>query len=75
MFCITLLCDLKAAQMNMQHSLIQKLMLNEFELGHYAFEAIKNICYVIDECAIDLSKQIFHENFPQVARTSMIRQG
>ena len=29
-------CDLKATEMNMQHSLIQELILYKFKLGHYA---------------------------------------
>ena len=29
-------CDLKAVQMNVQHSLIREHMLLEFELGHNA---------------------------------------
>ena len=37
-------CDLKATQMNVQHSLIQELRLFESELGHNAAEVTKNIC-------------------------------
>ena len=37
-------CDLKAAQINTQTSLIREFVLYEFELGHYAAEATKNIC-------------------------------
>ena len=43
------MCDLKAAQMNVQHNLIQKFILHEFELTHYAMEATKNICCVKSE--------------------------
>ena len=41
--------DLKATQMNVQHSLIQELLLYKFELGHKATEATKNICCAKDE--------------------------
>ena len=47
------MCDLKAAQMNVQHSLIRKLMLYEFEPGHNATEATKNICFAKGEGAVD----------------------
>ena len=40
---IASLCDLKAIQMNVQHSLIWELMLSEFALSHNATEATKNI--------------------------------
>ena len=40
--------DLKAAQMNVQHSLICELTL-EFEVGHSAAQTTKNIWYVKDE--------------------------
>ena len=36
--------DLKAAQMDLQYSLIHKLILNKFKLSHKAVEATKNIC-------------------------------
>ena len=36
--------DLKAAQMNVQCSLIWELMLYEFKLGNNGTEATKNIC-------------------------------
>ena len=36
--------DLKTSQMNVQYTLIRKLMLHAFELGHNAAEAIKNTC-------------------------------
>ena len=38
--------NLKAAQMNLQHSLIWEIILNEFELGHNTVEETKNICCV-----------------------------
>ena len=47
--------DLKAAQMNMQSSLIQGFMLYKFELAHNAAEATKNICCVKGEDAADHS--------------------
>ena len=34
-------CDLKATLINMQHSLIQELILYEFKLGHNTIEATK----------------------------------
>ena len=49
------MCDLKAAQMNVQHGLIWEFMLYKFELGHNAMEATKNICYVKSEGAVDHS--------------------
>ena len=39
--CIASLCGLKAAHLNVQHCLIQELMLYKFELGHNAAEATK----------------------------------
>ena len=38
------ICDMEAAQMNVQHILIRKLMLYEFDLDYNAVETIKNIC-------------------------------
>ena len=38
------ICDLKATQMNVPHSLIQKLMLYKFKLGQNTAETTKNIC-------------------------------
>ena len=35
-------CDLKAAQMNMQRNLIEEFY--EFELGHNTAEATKKVC-------------------------------
>ena len=49
------MCDLKAAQLNMQHSLIWQFMLYEFEWGYYTTEAAKNIFRVRVECAVDHS--------------------
>ena len=37
----------------MQWSLIQELMLYEFEQGHNATRAIKNICYTKDEGTVN----------------------
>ena len=53
--CILLhsVCDLKVAQINVQHSLIQKLLLYELETDNYATEATKNICSAIGEGAVD----------------------
>ena len=45
--------ELKATQMNMQHSLIWKLMLYEFKLGYNTMEATKDICCVKDEGVVD----------------------
>ena len=38
--------NLNVIQMNVQCSLIWELMLYEFEMGHNAMEATKNICWV-----------------------------
>ena len=38
------ICDLKAAQINMQWSLIQKFMFYKFELGDNVNETRKNNC-------------------------------
>ena len=38
--------DLKAAQINMKHSLILELVHYEFELGHNTMEVTENICCV-----------------------------
>ena len=48
-------CDLKAAQMNVQHNLIRKLMTYKFELGHDIEEASKNIRCAEGESAVDNS--------------------
>ena len=47
------LCDLKAAQMNEQCSLIQILMLYKFKMGHNSAKATKSIYYAKDEGAFD----------------------
>ena len=46
---------LEATQMNVQCSLIQKLVLYKFELGHNAAEATKKICHVKGESTVDHS--------------------
>ena len=46
---------LKAAQINVQCSLILELMFYKFELGHNATEATKNICHVKGEGTVDQS--------------------
>ena len=48
-------CNLKAAQMNVQHSLIRELMVYKFELSHKNVETIKNICCAKGEAEVDLS--------------------
>ena len=50
-----LMCDLKAAQMNMQW----ELMVYEFKLGHDSVETTKNICCAKDEGAVDHCYQKF----------------
>ena len=70
--------DSKAAQVNVQHSLIGELLLYEFELGHYSEEGRKIICYGKDESAVDQSKVSRWlkkycpacKNFPHQARSS-----
>ena len=47
--------DLKAAQKNVQHSLIWEHMLYKFKLGHNAMEATKNIFCAKGESAVDCS--------------------
>ena len=46
-------CNFKATQMNVQHSLIQQPMLYEFKLGRNTTEATKNICCARDDGAVD----------------------
>ena len=46
-------CNLKAAQMSVQSYLILELICCEFELGHNAPEATKNICCVKGEGVVD----------------------
>ena len=45
--------DLKDAQINLQQSLIWKLILYEFELGHNTVESTKNICCMKGEGVVD----------------------
>ena len=47
--------DLKATQMNEQHSLIQKLMIYKFKLGYNAADSTRNDCCVIGQGAVDHS--------------------
>ena len=47
--------DLKIAQMNIQYTLIQELILYKFKIGHNALEATKNICCGKDEGTVDHS--------------------
>ena len=47
------MCDLKAAQINVQRCLIWELMPYEFELVHNTVEATKNICCAKGEGAVD----------------------
>ena len=49
------ICDLKAAQRNMQCCLNWELMLYKFELSYNTMEATKNICYAKDEGTVDHS--------------------
>ena len=56
-------CDLKTAQINMQHNLIQKIMLHQFALGYNTMEVIKNICYTKSEGAVDHSNQMVEKKF------------
>ena len=49
-------CELKAAQLNVLHRLIQELMIYKFELGHNAVEANKSICCVKGGGAVDHSR-------------------
>ena len=46
------MCNLKAAQINKQCSLIHKFLFYEFELGHKAAETTKNICCSKGEKAV-----------------------
>ena len=74
------LCNLKAAPMNMQHSLIWILMLYEFDLGCNSAEVTKRICDAKGEGAIDLSTvtrwfKKFHsdcKNFDNQTRSGML---
>ena len=48
-------CDLKASQLNVQHTLIHELMPYKFKLCHNAAEATKNISCAKSECEVDHS--------------------
>ena len=45
------ICNLKAAQMSVQHSLIQEIMLYEFKQDHNISETTQNICFAKGEGA------------------------
>ena len=47
--------DLKATQMNVQHSLIHEFMLYEFELSHNTMEATQNIYCMKGKGTVDHS--------------------
>ena len=49
------MCDLKAAQMNVQGTRTRNLMLYKFEMSYNAAEATKNICCVEGEDFADSS--------------------
>ena len=66
------LCNLKAAQMSVQHSLICELMLYRFELSYSIVEATKNIYGTKCEDVVDCSTT---RNFARFVRTSTIRYG
>ena len=53
------MCDLKAIQINIQHCLIQELILSIFKPGHNKAEATKNIYCLKGE--IDYSNQMVQE--------------
>ena len=59
----TLCINLKATQMNVQRTLIWKLMRYELELSHKAAEAIKNICWEKGKYVVDYSNQNFRSGF------------
>ena len=52
------MCDLKAAQINVQCSLNWEFMLYKFEQSHNAVEATKNVCCAKSESTVDHSKVI-----------------
>ena len=78
MLCIALLSvyNLKSAQMNMQHSVIQELMFYEFKLGSNDTEVTKNIFCDKVEDAVDQSRDEpdGSRNFARIARPLTIRQ-
>ena len=47
------MCESKATQMNVQHSLIHELILYKFKLGYNSAEVTKNICWVKGESAVE----------------------
>ena len=49
------MCDLKATQMNVQGSLIRKLIYYKFEVGHNTVGAIKSIYFAKGEGTVDHS--------------------
>ena len=53
--CTLLHCDLKAAEMNVQHSLIRELIFYKFKLGSNAWQTAKNICCVKGKDTVDHS--------------------
>ena len=63
-------------QMNVQHSLIQELMLYKFRLDHNIEEVSKNICYAKGKGTVDHSTVTrWFQKFYLVARTLTITQG
>ena len=71
-------CDLKATQINMQCSPIQKLMLYKYKLAHNATETTKNICCskILDLSTITRWFNKFHsscKNLNDQARSSRPR--
>ena len=50
--------DLISTQMNVQCSLIQEFMLNEFELGHDEMKETKNICCVRSDGAVYCKQKV-----------------
>ena len=48
-------CDLKAEQVNMYHSLIWQFILYKFELDHNAKSITRNICFAKGEGAVNNS--------------------
>ena len=49
------MCDLRAAQMKVQYSLIQELIFYKYEVGYNAIKATKNICCAKSEDTLDHS--------------------
>ena len=69
------ICDLKAAQMNMQHSLIWEIMCFELELNHCTMEATTNICCVKKWKHSWYQKPNSSRSFAWITRILTIRQG